>query len=72
MNVDLGQNKLSAVGVVCGIAGLATMYVALLGIALGIIARRRGEKLWWWALLAGVIGFFGRPQLINALGPLSG
>ena len=36
---------------------------------LGIVPRRLGEKVWWWAVVAGVIGFFGRPQLNSALGP---
>ena len=69
MNIDLQANKLSAIGVVCGIAGLGVQLLAILAIVLGIVARRLGEKVWWWAVVAGVIGFFGRPQLNAAFGP---
>jgi len=68
VNVDLRQNVLSAVGVVCGIAGLAVQLLAIAAVALGIVAKKRTEKLWWWAVVAGVIGFFGAPQLHRMLG----
>ena len=68
MNVDLRQNVLSAVGVVCGITGLAVQLLAIAAIGLGIVAKKRTEKLWWWAVVAGAIGFFGRPMLQQLVG----
>ena len=72
MNADLASNKITAVGVVCGILGLASMVFAVLAVGLGLLARRRGEKVWWCAVVAGVVGFFGGPQLDRLFGPLGG
>jgi len=69
VNSDLAANKISAIGVVCGIAGLFSFYAGVLAIVLGLVARRLGEKVWWWAVVAGVIGFFGRPLLTSTFGP---
>jgi hypothetical protein len=67
VNVDLRQNVLSAVGIVCGVAGLAVQVLAIAAIVLGIVAKKRTEKLWWWAVVAGAIGFFGSPLLHQLL-----